>query len=209
MEPLFGLKPEVANTIIIAVTSLFSAFVGGWIGARATKKATERALCQSLVVQKDNRRQKLRGVILGIQAELEVIWEVYRIEMEPEISNLREGEGIWTTLPMYEQYFTVYESNCELIGQVPDDELRKAIIRAYMMAKSLVNAHKLNNQFIANHTELETHSAPAFMISRAKNEVLSYGIQIQLTYREAAKSTEYCLNLINASDLVKESLQTP
>ena len=208
MEPLFGLKPEVANTIIVAVASLLSALLGGLIAARATKKATERALRESLVVQSDNRRQRLRGVILGIQAELEVIWETYRIEMEPDISNLKEGEGIWTTLPMYEEYFTVYESNCELIGQIPDDELRKAIIRAYMMAKSLVNAHKLNNQLIARHTEFEMHNAPAFMVSRAKNEVLNYGIQIQLTYLEAVKRAEHCLNLIKASDLVKESLQT-
>jgi hypothetical protein len=206
MQPLFGLNPEVANTIITAIALLLSALLGGLIAARATKKATERALSQSLVLQNDTRRETLRGVLLGIQAELGVVLEIYRIEMEPEISDLKPGEGVWTTLPIYEKYFTVYESNCEFLGQIPDDELREAIIRAYMMAKSLINAHKLNNQLIANHNQLEIQNAPAFMIARAKNEVLSYGPQIQMTYREAAKNAEHCLKLIKASDLAKVSI---
>ncbi len=206
MEPLFGLKPEVANTIIVAVTSLVSALLGGLIAAGATWKANKRALSHNLALQDNARRETLRGVLLGIHTELQVVLEIYRIEMEPEISNLKPGEGIWTTLPIYEQYFTVYESNCELLGQIPEDELRKAIIRAYMMAKSLVNAHKLNNQMIANHGQLEIQSAPAFMIARAKDRVDSYGLQIQMTYREAAKTAEYCLKLIEASDFVKESI---
>lgn len=206
MEPLFGLKPEVANTIIVAVTSLASALLGGLIAAVATWNANKRALSHNLALQDNTRRETLRGVLLGIHAELEVVLEIYRIEMEPEIGSLKAGEGIWTTLPIYEKYFTVYESNCELLGQIPEDELRKAIIRAYMMAKSLVNAHKLNNQMIANHDQLEIQSAPAFMIARAKNRVDSYGTQIQMTYREAAKSAGHCLKLIEESNFMKESI---
>jgi hypothetical protein len=206
MEPLFGLKPEVANTIITAVASLGSALVGGLIAAAATWKANNRALSHSLALQGETRRQTLRGVLLGIRDELEVVLEIYRSEMEPEMSNLKSGDGIWTTLPIYEKYFTVYESNCAFLGQIPDDELRKAIIRAYMTTKSLVNAHKLNNQMIANHKQLEIQSAPAFMIARAKNEVISYGDQIQMTYREAVARAEYCLKLIEAADLSKASI---
>jgi hypothetical protein len=145
--------------------------------------------------------------LLGIFTELQVVLEIYRIEMEPDISSLKPGEGVWTTLPMYERYFTVYESNCALLGQIADDELRKAIIRAYMLAKSLVNAHKLNNQLIAIHNDLETRDAPAFMISRAKNEVLSYGSQIQLTYHAAVKSIDDCLGLIEGSPMLVQEAQ--
>jgi hypothetical protein len=207
MEPLFGLKPEVANTIITAIASLFSALLGGLIAAGATKRATERALRHSLVLQDDTRKETLRGVLLGIHAELRVVLEIYRTEMEPEISQLKPGEGVWTTLPIYEKYFTVYESNCAFLGQIADDELRKGIILAYMLAKSLVNAHKLNNQMIANHTEMETHNAPASMVSRAKTEVLSYGTQIQATYYAAVKSADDCLKLIEGSPLLLEKAE--
>jgi hypothetical protein len=202
MEPLFGLKPEVANTIITAIASLLSAFLGGYIAARATKKSTERALASSLAVQEDNRRAVLRGVILGIRTELEAILELYRSEMETELSELKSGEGVWITLPIYQSYFTVYESNCSLLGQINNDELRKAIIQAYLAAKSLINTHQHNNQLIANHDKLVRESAAAFMVARAKNEVNSYGSSVMSVYDQATKTTQECLSLINRSELL-------
>jgi hypothetical protein len=200
MEPLFGLKPEVANTIITAIAMLFSALLGGLIAAWATKRATERALNQSLAIQEDNRRAVLRGVILGIRSELEVLWALYKSEMEAEINKLQSGKGIWITLPIYESYFTVYDSNCSLLGQIADDELRNSIVRAYLAAKSLINAHKHNNELILNYSRPDSDPLAQILASARVND---YGSNIKETYEEASRSAQECLRLIQESELLE------
>lgn len=202
MNPLFGLDPNVANTLITAVFSLMAAVIGGVIAALATRKATERALTHSLTMEKVNRRAVLRGVLLGIRTELEVLFEIYRVEMESEIESLKEGQGIHVTLPIYENVFTVYESNCSLIGQLDEDELRKSIIRTYLLAKSLVNAHTYNNKLLEDYAARVREEASTLVQNNAFARIQDYGAQVKATYEEANKSLIKCFALMSQTELL-------
>ena len=45
-------------------------------------------------------------------------------------------------------YFTVYTSNAFLIGQIKNNDLRKAIVRTYTLSKSLLDSLRINNHFV-------------------------------------------------------------
>ncbi|HEY6229653.1 MAG TPA: hypothetical protein VIW64_00185 [Pyrinomonadaceae bacterium] len=205
MDRLFGLDPNVANTVITAITTLIAAVVGGVIAAWATRGATKRALKHSLTMEQRNRGAVLRGVLLGIRTELELLLEIYRGEMELEMESLKEGQGIHVTLPIYQNVFTVYESNCSLIGQIEDDELRKAIIRTYLLAKSLVNAHTYNNKLIEEYDAQMRDGTNRLFQQNAFRRIQDYGSQVKLSYEEAKDSLNKCFALMDRSDLFKEA----
>lgn len=198
MEPLFGIDAGIANTIITAIASLLSALLGGFIAALATSKATKQALGHSLALEQTNRVATLRGVLLGIRTELEVLFEIYHQEMQEELESFRGGQAIYLTLPIYQHVFTVYESNCSLIGQITNDELRKSIIRTYLLSKSLVNAHTYNNKLIERYERI-THEAPgSSALKNSFDEMKHYGAQIKATYDEATASFRDCLTRIES-----------
>ena len=206
MDPLFGLDSNVANTIITALASLVSALIGGVIAALATRKATERALKYSLTMEQANRYAVLRGVLLGIRTELELLLEIYRGEMESEIESLKAGQGVRVTLPIYQNVFTVYESNCSLIGQLEEDELRKSIIRTYLLAKSVVNAHTYNNKLIEEYEARVREGTSKLAKDNAFRQIQDYGTQVKSAYEEAKKSLIQCFALIDDSELLKGSM---
>jgi hypothetical protein len=201
MEPILGLDSGVANTIITAITTLLSAFIGGVIGSVATRRATERGLAHSLSMAEANRRATLRGVLLGIRTELELLFEIYQEEMKDELSSFEEGKAVYFTLPIYQDIFTVYESNCSSIGQIEEDALRRAIIRTYLLAKSLVNAHTYNNRLIEKYEKLTREDTGGLAAKEAFNQMKDYGAQIIGTYEEAKKSLTECFELIDSSEL--------
>lgn len=203
MEPFFGIDPGIANTIITAIASLLSALLGGLIAALATSKATRQALGHSLALEQTNRVATLRGVLLGIRTELEVLFEIYQLEMQEELESFKEGQAIYLTLPIYQHVFTVYESNCSLIGQIRDDELRESIIRTYLLAKSLINAHTYNNKLIEKYERITHESPGSLAVNKSFDEMKHYGAEIKATYDEASASLNDCLARIERYKFVE------
>lgn len=74
------MDPNVLAAIIGAVSGLGGAIIGGFIAARATNKSTRQANEHNLKLQEINQRATLNGVLLGIRAEIETLWEIYSAE---------------------------------------------------------------------------------------------------------------------------------
>lgn len=131
-----------AGTIISVATNFAAALIGALIGAWATRSATIRAARLALenerVLQNSAQRTILRGALLGIRTEVEAIWTRYEAEVGRRVASLPDGEPLLVVYKVRQEYFTVYESNCALIGQIPHDPLREAIIGVYVQAKSLL-----------------------------------------------------------------------
>jgi hypothetical protein len=97
----------------------------------------------------------VHGVLLGIRAEIVTLWEIYSGEFGSILEELKDGEAFLYHYPLHQNYFSVYESNAPFFGQIPDDQLRKAIVTTYLKGRGLIDSHLYNNQLIEKYGELQ------------------------------------------------------
>jgi hypothetical protein len=149
------MDPNIFAAIIGGVSGLGGAIIGGVIAARATNRATKQANDHALLLQQTAQTAIVHGVLLGIRAEIVTLWEIYSSEFGKILEELGDGQAFVYHYPLYQNYFTVYESNAPLFGQIPDDQLRKAIVTTYLKARGLIDAHLYNNHLIEKCNELQ------------------------------------------------------
>jgi hypothetical protein len=124
-------------------TNIVSALIGAIIGGIFTSATTWWSIRRS-------QKNQIAGVVQGIRAEVETLWDIYRIKFKDAIPLLENGEPILKEYPLYlyQGYFVVYDSNSSRIGQIADDILRKEIVTGYLKAKELIDAHLHNNKLV-------------------------------------------------------------
>lgn len=142
--------------ILPAIISLAAGLLGALIGGYATKWATEAAYQNNLKLQEEARSAALNRVLQGIRAEVETLWKIYNDKFGKAITSLEDGGIVKDEYPLhlYQGYFVVYDNNCSLIGQLPDDELRESIIMGYLKARELIDAYIHNNSLLQRRDEL-------------------------------------------------------
>lgn len=104
------MNPNIIAALIGGGTGLVGAIVGGIITARATSKATKRANDLALRLKQQEHDTVVRGVLLGLHAEISTLWRIYSNEFGEVIEELKEDEEFTHVYPLYQNYFTVYES---------------------------------------------------------------------------------------------------
>lgn len=55
--------------------------------------------------------------------------------------------------PLTQDYFTTYQSNAHLIGEIENDDLRNLIIEMYSEAKGVVDSYRYNNHIVGQHEQ--------------------------------------------------------
>ena len=68
--------------------------------------------------------------------------------MGSKIESLKEDEPLDIYYPLVSDFFTVYNGNSFLIGNIQDNDLRKQIIKTYTISKSLVDSFRMNNDLV-------------------------------------------------------------
>lgn len=129
----------VLATIVAAIVGAFMTFVAQWFS--------------------DNRRQKQRieGFYRAIHGELKEVWNLYNQEVGARWKEFgRDGRDVFQyNLSLTQDYFTVYSSNADIIGQIPksDLKLRTKIVETYTLLKVLIDYYKQNNRLLDEHVE--------------------------------------------------------
>ena len=191
------------NTTVTAITTLIAAIIGGYIGARATKTATIRGA--ELAWENEHKRQAeaeraaVRGFLLAIRTEVETIWQGYVQEVAEKIESLQPGQPLRFIYRLRQKYFTVYESNCHLLVQVPDDELRQAIVQTYVTAKGLIDSHLVNNDLNDKYDSfVETNQRTV-----ALEQLRAFAPEMRNAYELTKASVGRLIQLMDRSDLLK------
>lgn len=153
---LARMNSNLLTAIISGGSALIGAVIGGLIAARATRQATVHANEHALRLEQQKQEAVIQGVVLGIRAEIFTSWDSYLKQFGDVIHELPHGEAFDYIYALYQSYFTVYESNASLPGQIPDDDLRQAIVKIYANARALVDTHLHNNELVRRRDALET-----------------------------------------------------
>jgi hypothetical protein len=64
------------------------------------------------------------------------------------------------TYPVTVEPFPVFIGNVGMVGKVDDAELRRSIVRAYALARGLLDSFRLNNASVAEYKRLKTMNGP-------------------------------------------------
>ena len=184
------MDPNIVAAIIGGASGLGGAIVGGVIAARATNKSTREANAHALQMQQASQSATVRGVLLGLRAEISTLWNIYVAEFGPVLEQLPDGEAFWYHYPLHQNYFSVYESNAPLFGQIPEDDIRTAIVTTYLKGRGLIDSHLYNNHLLEKHGDLqrirdETGSARYNgQIDASLANLNEYGTSIKQSYFE-------------------------
>ena len=128
------------SAVLGSVVAGFFTLIGVFITFRNQRRQT-----------KENEEKTIKSLLQAIHDEMETIWERYQNTMGPRVESLKAGEPLDFYYPLISDFFSIYNGNSALIGRVPDDNLRKQIIKTYTLAKAMVDSFRCNNDLVAKH----------------------------------------------------------
>lgn len=129
------------------IGSIIGGAVGGWFSLRSTDKTHQ----QQRERDNDARKAAVHGFLQAVHDEVETLWETYSAGAGGKVDALGENQPIAISYPVTHDYFTVYNSNAFLLGQVSDADLRKMIVVTYTKAKGLIDSYRMNNQLLQQY----------------------------------------------------------
>ena len=134
---------SLANSFLsfIKTNEFFSALIGGVFVLIGTLIAARHDRQQ----KKQESRELLQSILEAISTELEVLFSRYMKTMGCIITALTPDQVLNTYYSVTEKYFTMFDSNAKLLGQLKNKELRNSIISTYIDMKGLIEGFKLNN----------------------------------------------------------------
>ncbi|NOX28250.1 MAG: hypothetical protein GXP21_08740, partial [Gammaproteobacteria bacterium] len=128
--------------------AIIGAIVGGFIAGHFAIKATNKSFEHQRTHADENESKLITGVLQAIHDEMETIYERYQETMGAKLESLQDGAALLCYYPLISDYFTIYNGNSSLIGRIPDNDLRKQIIKTYTMTKGMADSFRMNNDLV-------------------------------------------------------------
>jgi len=160
----------MSNSFHIDWNVLISTLIGGGLSLLG---AIAAVLIQGRLNQNDAESKEkilLRGFIQSIKTESTILWGNYCNGPGKQVEALEAGAPLLVINPITEDYFTIYNNSSFLIGRLGNEDLSKAIVKAYSTAKVLIDSYRFNNELIREMNQLE-HTAAHSGSSNLSNHI--------------------------------------
>lgn len=129
-------------------SAITGAIVGGLIAGYFALEATKRSFANLRSQAEENEAKLIKGLLQAIHDEIETVYDRYQETMGSRIESLADGGALHFYYPLVSDFFSVYNGNTFLIGRIPNNDLRKQIIRTYTLSKGMVDSFRLNNDLV-------------------------------------------------------------
>jgi hypothetical protein len=143
--------------------ALLASIIGGFIAGYFTLRGVNKAHQNDLEKQKKDREAIIKGLLQSLHDEIETLWETYMKGIGVKLEALSDNQPLHFYYPITQEYFTVYNGNSFLIGQIDNNDLRKAIITSYTKARGLIDSYRFNNDL------LQKYEYWSFLFQETKN----------------------------------------
>ena len=146
MEWVFGLT----GAVVTVAAAYGSARIAGNMAAEASINSVHETFREQRQLDKERQDKTIDAILGVIYEELNILWELYDKEVGAFWKNFNSGEDkiFWSNISLTQDYFTVYRSNANLIGEIPDLHLRRKIVEIYTLLKALIDYYKQNNNLL-------------------------------------------------------------
>lgn len=191
-------------------SAISGAVVGGLITGFFAIKATTKSFQHQRVHAEENEEKLIKGLLQSIHDEIETIYERYQDTMGARLESLLEGDALVFYYPLVSDFFAVYNGNSFLIGRIPDNDLRKQIIKTYTMAKGMVDSFRLNNDLVGkfefsnkvyeeSHQEVHKKQAMAHYA-----ELVDYAKTLKASHIDLKKEVTALLRVLRKNGVLNE-----
>ena len=182
-------------------SAITGAVIGGLITGYFALRSADKNYKNQLKQTRENEEKLIQGLLQAIHDEIETVFERYQETMGARLESLKEGEPLLFYYPLVSDFFTVYNGNSFLIGRIPDNDLRKQIIKTYTLAKGMIDSFRMNNDLnqkfeywhqVFQESKIEVHQQKAAahygaLVEYAKNLKLGHQ-QIKLESSQLLRS---------------------
>jgi hypothetical protein len=174
----------------------FSVTLGGLIAGVASWIATNRTYNHNLLIQERARKISTYGLIQALYDEITILWERYMWGVGKALEGLDDRKGITWIYPVTQENFVIYNQSASLIGLIDDDDLRSMIVKTYTKARSLIDAYRLNNEYVKQMTYLDIlqrqYKLPdiGLQLSQIEHDLVYYAKKIKAIHDEIKDDIE-------------------
>ncbi|SRR6266567_6273697 len=178
------------------LTNLLSGLAGSAIGAAAAIWAGYAVGRQNKRLQEEDRKKLAKSAMLAIKAELTMLRDGYLAEMDELLNSTGERQMIESIYKVRQNYLTVYESNCAILGLLPAEEMT-AVVRAYTEVKVFIDVHRANSDLYDLYL---TARRPSDGIHYA-NKLLAYSSVVRSSFQSAKIEVQRALETLVLSNV--------
>jgi hypothetical protein len=191
-------------------SAITGAVLGGLIAGYFALKSADKAYKNQTKQSKENEDQIIKALLQAIHDEMETVFETYQEAMGAQLESLKEGAPLLAYYPLVSDFFTVYNGNSFLIGRVPDNDLRKQIIKTYTLAKGMVDSFRMNNELnqkfeywhqIFQESKSEEHQQKA---AAHYNALVEYAKKLKLGHQQIKSETSQLLRTLRKQGVLSE-----
>ena len=164
--------------LLSLISALLGSIIGSLVTGYFTLRATKNEFNNQRTILNESNTILRRTILQSIHDEIEAIYKRYRVTIGNKISTLEDNEPLLQYYPISDDFFMFYRANTIEIGKLEDNNLRKLIIETYILAKSLIDSLKINNNFLeqyekANHLLIQFQQASAISLNTSKTDTLN------------------------------------
>jgi len=191
------LSPETATLL-----SGWIAFFGAVIGGALTLGGVLWTLKNQSKTREQDRKDLVNGLCQIIHTEISNLREIDKRGLSELLSKLKLGEPLLGCMPIEQDYMVAYKANANLIGQIPDSELRLAIVSTYVEITGIIDTMNLNNKMYMHIEQLEIENLieknykKEEVIEKLKIRLGKYADQLKETHTRVDEKTEKLLKLL-------------
>jgi len=196
-------------------TSFGSAITGAIIGGLLTGffalEATKKSFDNQRRHSDENEVKLIKGLLQAIHDEIETVYDRYQDTMGSRLDILKEGEALVFYYPLVSDFFVVYNGNSFIIGRIPDNDLRKQIIKTYTLAKGMVDSFRLNNDLVQKYefsnkiyqeTQQEIHKQQAIAHFKA---LVEYAKSLKIGHQSLKQDVSNLLRMLRKQGVLSEA----
>lgn len=198
----------------MTLESLLSGLIGAVIGGLLTGWFSIIAVNKTEKHRRDSQTTSdakvLKGLLQALHDELESIFERYQETMGSQIESLPTGQPLLIYYPVINDFFTVYNGNASLIGCIENNDLRKSLVRTYVLAKGLVDSYRMNNEILSkfehwNALHAETQNPSHLQQAQAQFRALAeYGTQLRKAHAETKQCARDLMRMLRKRGVLHE-----
>jgi len=130
-------------------SAIAGAVIGGFLTGYFSLKATQKSHENQVKHSEENEEKVISGLLQAIHDEIETVFERYQESMGARLESLDDGHGLTYYYPLVSDFFNVYNGNSFLIGRIPNNDLRKQIVKTYTLAKGMIDSYRMNNDLVS------------------------------------------------------------
>jgi len=190
-------------------TGLIGVVVGGLLTGFFSIYSINKIEKNQRAAKVDADNKAVKSLQQAIHDEIEAVYDRYQSSMGAQIETLQEGFPLLLVYPIGQDYFSIYNGNALAIGQIDDHDLRRLIVRTYVLSKGLIDSYRMNNELlakfeywnlIAQETNSEIHK---LNVAAHHARLVEYSKQLKKLHIEAKESFTQLMRAFNKIGVIK------